>query len=96
MPDQTEGFLNQIVVMLPAFRAVEERLDRETGRRFSVFDLFRTDEPATNRLLDVLLNPKGAHGQSDVSCDCSLAGLCPNGVFRLPAVGRIQQLQINS
>jgi hypothetical protein len=66
MPDQTEGFLNQIVVMLPAFRAVEERLDRETGRRFSVFDLFTTDEPATSRLLDVLLNPMGAHGQSDL------------------------------
>jgi hypothetical protein len=56
MPDQTEAFLHQIVVMLPAFRAVEERLDRETGRRFSVFDLFRTDEPATSRVLDVLLN----------------------------------------
>ena len=66
MPDQTESFLNQIVVMLPAFRTVEERLDRETGRRFSVFDLFRTDEPATSRMLDVLLNPKGAHGQSDI------------------------------
>jgi len=49
--------------MLPAFRAVEGRLDRETGRRFSVFDLFRTDEPATSRLLDVLLDPKGTHGQ---------------------------------
>jgi hypothetical protein len=66
MPDQTEGFLNQIVVMLPAFRAVEERLDRETGCRFSVFDLFRTDEPATSRLLDGLLDPKGAHGQGDL------------------------------
>jgi len=66
MSDQTEGFLSQIVVMLPAFRAVEERLDRETGHRFSVFDLFKTDEPATSGLLDALLNPKGAHGQSDL------------------------------
>lgn len=66
MPDQTEGFLNQIVVMLPAFRAVEERLDRETGRRFSAFDIFAPNELATSRMLDVLLNPMGAHGQSDL------------------------------
>jgi len=63
MPDQIEGFLHQIVVMLPAFEAMENRLDRETGRRFSVFDLFGTDEPTTSGLLDGLLNPKGAHGQ---------------------------------
>lgn len=66
MANHTEGFLHQIVGMLPSFHAEEERLDRETGRRFSVFDLFRTDEPAINRLLDVLLDPKGSHGQGDL------------------------------
>ncbi len=66
MPDRTEGFLNQIVVMLPAFHAVEERLDRETGRRFSAFEPFTLDEPATSRMLDVLLSPIGTHGQSDL------------------------------
>src|SRR5271166_6256209 len=42
-----EAFLSLIVTMLPAFRNVEQRLDRETGRRFNVFDnLFPMDERA--------------------------------------------------
>ena len=66
MLDPTESFLHQIIVMLPAFHAVEEHLDRETGHKFNVFNLTRTDEPAINRLLGTLLNPKEMHGQSDL------------------------------
>lgn len=65
MRDSTENFLHQIIVLLPAFRALEKRLDWETGHRFNVFDLFKSDEPATSRFLGFLLNPKGAHGQGD-------------------------------
>jgi len=52
--------------MLPAFREMEQRLDRETGRRFNAFNLFNTTEPATSRILAFLLDPKEAHGQNDV------------------------------
>src|SRR5271166_3477529 len=62
-----EAFLSLIVTMLPAFRNVEQRLDRETGRRFNVFDnLFPMDERATSQILEFLLDPTEAHGQNDV------------------------------
>ena len=61
-----EGFLSLIVTMLPAFREIEKRLDRETGRRFNTFNLFATNENATSRILAFLLDPKDAHGQNDV------------------------------
>ena len=62
-----EAFLSLIVTMLPAFRSIEQRLDRETGRRFNVFDtLFPMDERATSRILEFLLDPTEAHGQNDV------------------------------
>lgn len=66
MRDATESLVNQVVAMLPALRAAEKRLDRETGRQFSVFDLFYTDEPATSRFLALLLDPRATHGQGDV------------------------------
>jgi hypothetical protein len=46
-----EGFLSLIVTMLPAFREVEHRLDRETDRRFNAFNLFAMNENATSRIL---------------------------------------------
>jgi hypothetical protein len=61
-----EKFLSLIVTMLPAFQEIEQRLDRETGRRFNAFNLFAIDEIATSRILKFLLDPKEAHGQSDV------------------------------
>jgi hypothetical protein len=61
-----EGFLSLIVAMLPAFREIEQRLDRETGRRFNAFRLLDMNENATSQILEFLLNPKEAHGQSDV------------------------------
>jgi PD-(D/E)XK nuclease superfamily len=61
-----ERFLSLIVTMLPAFREMEQRLDRETGRQFNAFDLFDMNENATSRILTFLLDPKGAHGQNDV------------------------------
>jgi hypothetical protein len=61
-----EGFLSLIVTMLPAFREIERRLDREAGRRFNAFNLFSMDEPATSRILAFLLDPTEAHGQNDV------------------------------
>jgi hypothetical protein len=45
-----EGFLSLIVTMLPAFREIEQRLDRETGRRFNGFNLFATNENATSQI----------------------------------------------
>lgn len=64
--DSFEGFLSQIVVMLPAFRAIEERLDRETGRSFNVFDFFGANETSTSRALCYLLDPKAGHGQESI------------------------------
>ena len=61
-----EGFLSLIVTMLPAFREIERRLDRETGRRFNALQSIRKDEPATSRILAFLLDPTEAHGQNDV------------------------------
>ncbi len=62
-----EAFLSLIVTMLPAFWSIEQRLDRETGRRFNVFDnLFPMDERATSRILEFPLDPTEAHGQNDV------------------------------
>jgi hypothetical protein len=52
--------------MLPAFREMEQRLDREAGRHFNAFDLFDPNENMTSRILPFLLDPKGAHGQNDV------------------------------
>jgi PD-(D/E)XK nuclease superfamily len=61
-----EGFLSLIVTVLPAFQEIEQRLDRETGRRFNAFKLFAMDENATSRILAFLLDPNEAHGQNDV------------------------------
>jgi hypothetical protein len=61
-----EGFLSLIVTMLPAFREIEQRLDRETGRRFNAFNLFAMNEDATSGILAFLLDPNEAHGQNDV------------------------------
>src|SRR3984893_5544746 len=61
-----EGFLSLIVTMLPAFREIEQRLDRETGRRFNAINLFTPNEHATSQILRFLLDPKEAHGQNDV------------------------------
>ena len=61
-----EGLLSLIVTMLPAFREIERRLDREAGRKFNAFNLFDMDEPATSRILAFLLDPTEAHGQNDV------------------------------
>ena len=63
-----EGFLSLIVTMLPAFREIEQRLDRETGRQFNAFasNLFERNENATSRVLAFLLDPNEAHGQNDI------------------------------
>ena len=61
-----ERFLSLIVTMLPAFQQIEQRLDRETGRRFNAFNLFAMNENATTRILAFLLDPTEAHGQKDV------------------------------
>src|ERR1700730_17272666 len=61
-----EGFLKLIVTMLPAFREIEQRLDRETGRQFNACNLLVRNEVATSRILEFLLDPKEAHGQNDV------------------------------
>ncbi len=61
-----EGFLSVIVTMLPALQEIEQRLDRETGRRFNAFNLFAMNENATSRILAFLLDPNEAHGQNDV------------------------------
>jgi hypothetical protein len=55
-----EGFLSLIVTMLPAFQEIEQRLDRETGRRFNAFKLFAPNELATSRILAFLLDPTEA------------------------------------
>lgn len=46
-------------------RAREER-DRRTGRRFSAFDLVRTQELDLSRIFAGLLNPMGDHSQGDL------------------------------
>jgi hypothetical protein len=61
-----ERFISLIVTMLPAFREMEQRLDREIGRQFNAFKLFDMNENATSRILAFLLDPKEAHGQNDV------------------------------
>ena len=66
MTEIYEEFLSQIVVTLPAFRAVEERLDREAGRSFNVFDLFGVNENSTSRALRCWLDPKAGHGQGSI------------------------------
>ena len=74
-----ERFLSLIVTMLPALHKIEERLDRETGRRFNAFDsLFSTDERATSRILAFLLDPTQAHGQGDVFLRAFIQRFVPN------------------
>ncbi len=47
-----ERFLSMIVTLLPALREIEQRLDREAGRRFNMFNnLVPADEPATSRFI---------------------------------------------
>lgn len=46
-------------------RAQEER-DRRLGRRFSTFDLVRTQELDFSRIFRGLLDPRGDHGQGDL------------------------------
>ena len=46
-------------------RAREEQ-DRRTGRKFSVFDLVRTQELDLSRIFAGLLNPMGDHSQGDL------------------------------
>ena len=62
-----ERLLSLVAAMLPAFQEIEKRLDRETGRRFNVFDnIFVTNETVTSRILAFLLDPSESHGQSEV------------------------------
>jgi len=53
-----------------AIRVVEERAreeqDRRTGRRFSAFDLVRTQELDLSRIFAGLLDPAGDHSQGDL------------------------------
>lgn len=53
-----------------AIRVMEERAreeqDRRTGRRFSAFDLVRTQELDLSRIFAGLLNPAGDHSQGDL------------------------------
>ena len=53
-----------------AIRVMEERareeLDRRTGRKFSAFDLVRTQELDLSRIFRGLLDPSGDHSQGDL------------------------------
>ena len=53
-----------------AIRVMEERAqeeqDRRTGRKFSAFDLVRTQELDLSRIFAGLLNPMGDHSQGDL------------------------------
>ena len=57
-----------------AIRVMEERAreeqDRRTGRRFSAFDLVRTQELDLSRIFRGLLDPSGDHSQGICSCRC--------------------------
>ena len=46
MIDPAKTFLGQIVAILPSLDEAATKLDRETGRRFSSFNLSNTDERA--------------------------------------------------
>jgi hypothetical protein len=85
-----ERFLSLIVTMLPAFREMEQRLDRETGRRFNAFNLFDMNENATSGILAFLLDPKEAHGQDDVFLRSFIERFVPawQGTFDCPRAHR--------
>jgi PD-(D/E)XK nuclease superfamily len=63
----SENFISLIVGLLPAFKEMERRLDRDTGRIFNIFEnLLSINEPFTSRILNFLLDPREAHGQGDL------------------------------
>jgi hypothetical protein len=82
--DLAKTFLGQIVAMRPYVEGVKRQLDRETGRRFSAFNLFNTNENATSRVLAFLLDPKESHGQDDVFLRLFIERFVPEwtGAFR--------------
>src|SRR4051794_17070235 len=84
MTEVPNAFLGQIVAMLPSLVGMKRQLDRETGHRFNAFNLFKTDEPATSRILTFLLDPKEAHGQGDVFLRLFIVRFVPEwvGAFR--------------
>src|SRR5580704_6718474 len=81
-----ERFLSLIVTMLPAFREMEQRLDRETGRQFNAFNLFDMNENVTSGILAFFLDPKEAHGQNDVFLRSFIERFVPawQGTFDYP------------
>jgi hypothetical protein len=82
--DLAKNFLGQIVAMLPSLDGMKRQLDRETGRRFSAFNLFNMNEDATSRILAFLFDPHEAHGQRDVFLRLFIARFVPEwtGAFR--------------
>jgi PD-(D/E)XK nuclease superfamily len=82
--DLAKTFLGQIVAILPSLVGMKRQLDRETGRRFSAFNLFNTNEDATSRVLAFLFDPKEAHGQGDVFLRLFIERFVPEwtGAFR--------------
>lgn len=59
-----------IAAAMVAIQVMEERAqaeqDRRTGRKFSAFDLVRTQELDLSRIFEGLLDPAGSHSQGDL------------------------------
>lgn len=75
-----EQFLGLTVSLLPALQEIEQRLDREIGRRFNAFDFFIADdsrEIKTTRCLQFLLDRLESHGQGSVFLEALIRQFIP-------------------
>lgn len=67
---ELERFFAELSPRLETARSLEQELDRQLARRFSVFRYLRTDEMGLSRMIADLLDPHGDHGQGPAFLRC--------------------------
>jgi len=64
--DELSQFISTIGKRIDQVEKEQQELDRLEATRFNVFDLIEPDENKLSDVLQILLDPKGSHGQGDL------------------------------
>ena len=72
---QLRDFLQRYKAIQTIADRANEKIERLTATRFSVFDYCRPDEMALSRLMAGLLEPRGRHGQQELFLKLFVNGL---------------------
>ena len=89
--EELESFFSDLDFRLEIQRKTELQTNRYLAGKFSVFPFIEPDENKLSRILAMLLDPRGAHGQQELFLKLFVAGLKRNSETNLQNAKVVQE-----